>query len=70
MVQFLKLADNIKPPFVFFSSTKSELPAYVDYVCCEKVGNWQAWKDCQKAVVNARLNHQAGYEDNMLWRFE
>ncbi len=69
MVQFLKLADKIKPPFVFFSSTKSELPAYVDYVCSTKTGNWQAWKDCQKVVVNARLNYQTAYEDNMLWTF-
>lgn len=69
MVQFLKLADNIKPPFVFFSSTKSELLAYVDYVCRAKTGNWQAWANCQKVVVNARLNYQTAYEDNMLWTF-
>ena len=70
MVQFLKLADNIKPPFVFFSSTKSELPAYVDYVCNTKTGNWQAWTNCQKVVVNARLNYNTAYEDNMVWRFD
>jgi len=69
MVQFLKLADKIKPPFVFFSSTKSELPAYVDYICHTKTGNWQAWANCQKVVVNARLNYQTVYEDNMLWTF-
>ena len=69
MVQFLKLADNIKPPFVFFSSTKSELPAYVNYVCSEKMGNWQAWVDCQKVAIKARLNYNAAYEDNMVWKF-
>ena len=69
MVQFLKLADKIKPPFVFFSSTKSELPAYVDYVCCEKVGNWQAWVGCQKVAIKARLNYNVAYEDNMVWKF-
>ena len=70
MVQFLKLADKIKPPFVFFSSTKSELPAYVDYVCCEKVGNWQAWVGCQQVAIKARLNYNVAYEDNMVWRFD
>nr|DAO77936.1 MAG TPA: DNA adenine methylase [Caudoviricetes sp.] len=69
MVQFLKLADNIKPPFVFFSSTKSELSAYVDYVCSTKTGNWQAWEGCRKVAVKARLNYQTVYEDNMLWTF-
>lgn len=69
MVQFLKLADNIKPPFVFFSSTKSELPAYVNYVCREKVGNWQVWEDCQKVAIKARLNYNTAYEDNMVWKF-
>lgn len=70
MVQFLKLADKIKPPFVFFSSTKSELPSYVDYVCSTKTGNWQAWKDCQTVTVKARLNYNTAYEDNMVWKFE
>ena len=70
MMQFLKLVDKIKPPFVFFSSTKSELPAYVDYVCSTKTGNWQVWANCQKVAVKARLNYNAAYEDNMVWRFE
>ena len=70
MVQFLKLADKIKPPFVFFSSTKSELPAYVDYVCREKVGNWQVWAGCQQVAIKARLNYNTAYEDNMVWKFD
>ena len=70
MVQFLKLADKIKPPFVFFSSTKSELPAYVDYVCRAKTGNWQVWEGCQRVAFKARLNYQTAYEDNMLWTFD
>lgn len=70
MMQFLKLTDNIKPPFVFFSSTKSELPAYVDYVCRAKTGNWQAWEHCQTVTVKARLNYNTAYEDNMVWKFE
>ena len=69
MVQFLKLADNIKPPFVFFSSTKSELPAYVDYICRAKTGNWQAWEGCQRVAVKAQLNYSVAYEDNMVWKF-
>lgn len=69
MVQFLQLADKMKPPFVFFSSTKSELPAYVDYVCREQVGNWQVWEGCQKVAIKARLNYNAAYEDNMVWKF-
>jgi hypothetical protein len=70
MVQFLKLADKIKPPFVFFSSTKSELSAYVDYVCSTKTGNWQAWEGCRRVAVKARLNYNTAYEDNMVWKFD
>lgn len=32
MVEFLRLMAMVRPPFVFFSGTRSELPAYLDLV--------------------------------------
>lgn len=41
MVAFLRLMTMVRPPFVFFSSTRSELPGYLDFVVSERVAGWE-----------------------------
>lgn len=45
LVDFLRLIHLTRPPFVFFSSTKSEFVRYVDAMIEDKWDNWQAFQD-------------------------
>lgn len=69
MVQFLKLMATVRPPFIFFSSTRSELIDYLDLVIDDKMQGWEGIADYQKISVNVRLNKTAGYEDNLVYKF-
>ena len=70
MVQFLRLMRLVRPPFVFFSSTRSELLDYLDFVIDDKAEGWQNLKDYQKISVNVVMNKTAQYEDNMVYKFQ
>ncbi|WII92442.1 hypothetical protein QEO94_07260 [Kingella negevensis] len=70
MTQFLQLVDQLRAPYIFFSSTRSELLDYVYYVTTHQVHNWQAWDGCQKVSIQERLNYHVTYEDNLLYKFE
>lgn len=69
MIEFLKLIRMVKPPFVFFSSTRSEFLEYLDWVIEEKAEYWQRVADYQKISVRVNINKQAKYEDNMVYKF-
>lgn len=69
MVEFLRLMRLVRPPFVFFSSTRSELIDYVDFIINEKAEGWQNLQDYQKISVNVVMNKTASYEDNMIYKF-
>lgn len=69
MVEFLRLMRLVRPPFVFFSSTRSELIDYVDFIINEKAEGWQNLQDYQKISVNVVMNKTAQYEDNMIYKF-
>ena len=70
MVEFLKLMRLVRPPFVFFSSTRSELLDYLDLIVNEKSGGWQNFNDYQKISVQIVMNKTANYEDNMVYKFQ
>lgn len=70
MVQFLRLAAMVRPPFVFFSSTRSELPAYLDLVVSERLPGWERFAGYQTISINASINKDAAYEDNLIFKFK
>lgn len=70
MTKFLRLMQFVRPPFIFFSSTKSELMDYMAYVEQYEPLTWQRVGGFERIVVNARINAQIGYEDNILVKFK
>ncbi|WP_432480806.1 DNA adenine methylase [Moraxella sp. ZY200743] len=69
MTKFLRLMQFVRPPFIFFSSTKSELMDYMAYVEQYEPPTWQRVGGFERIVINARINAQIGYEDNILVKF-
>lgn len=69
MTKFLRLMKLVRPPYLFFSSTRSELLDYMDYLKdCEPM-MWECVGGFQKISINTHVNHHAEYEDNMIYRF-
>lgn len=69
MVEFLMLMTMVKPPFVFFSSTKSELLDYLEYVKQYEPQTWERIGNFEKLSFNASVNYHSAYEDNMIYKF-
>lgn len=69
MVKFLTLMKMVRPPYIFFSSTRSELLDYMDYIKQYEPDMWQCVGNFEKQSINVGLNQQASYEDNMIYRF-
>ncbi|HHF4562377.1 TPA: hypothetical protein ACPOW2_001881 [Haemophilus influenzae] len=69
LIDFLRLVNITRPPYVFFSSTKSEFIRFVNYMLEDKVDNWQAFENAKRITVNAKLNYQVAYEDNLVYKF-
>ncbi len=70
MVQFLELMEFVRPPYVFFGSTKSELLDYLQFVKTHRPIEWQRLGgDFCKISFNATINHSASYEDNLIYNF-
>lgn len=68
MVQFLKLMQLVRPPYMFFSSTKSEFLGYMDYLKEHDAKAWQRVGGFTKFSFNATINKSAKYEDNMIYK--
>lgn len=69
MTKFLRLMKLVRPPYLFFSSTRSELLDYMDYLKdCEPV-RWERIGGFQKISIKTHVNHNSEYEDNMIYRF-
>ena len=69
MVEFLRLMNMVRPPFIFFSSTRSELPAYLALILEEKMSKWQNFDGYKTISWTATLNKTASYEDNLIYKF-
>ncbi|WP_286066225.1 hypothetical protein [Rodentibacter caecimuris] len=69
LIDFLRLINIARPPYIFFSSTKSEFIRFIEYMVEDKVDNWQAFEGAKRIVVNAKLNYQVSYEDNLVYKF-
>ncbi len=69
MISFLKLMHLVRPPYIFFSSTKSEILEYMDYLKELDGEDWERLGNYDKMTLTSRLNHQVKYEDNMIFKF-
>ncbi|AKG11503.1 DNA adenine methylase [Moraxella bovoculi] len=69
MTKFLRLMQFVRPPFIFFSSTKSELMDYMAYVQRYEPNTWQRVGDFTHIKVNSSINAKVSYEDNILAKF-
>ena len=69
LIDFLRLINLTKPPYIFFSSTKSEFIRYLDYMQESKTDNWQAFEGYERIVVKASASKDGIYEDNMIYKF-
>ncbi|EEG23911.1 tape measure domain [Eikenella corrodens] len=69
MVEFLRLMAMVRPPFIFFSSTRSELPAYLDLVAELRLPGWERFSGCQTVTVGSTINHSSRYDDHLIYKF-
>lgn len=69
LVDFLRLIHLTKPPYVFFSSTKSEFIRFIDAMVMDKWDNWQTFDTTQRIVVQTSPSYNGQYEDNMVYKF-
>lgn len=69
LIDFLQLIDLTRPPYVFFSSTKSEFVRFIEYLVQAKKDNWQAFDNAERVTIKAALNYQVQYEDNLVYKF-
>ncbi|VEJ09757.1 hypothetical protein [Actinobacillus delphinicola] len=69
LIDFLRLINLTKPPYLFFSSTKSEFIRFIDFITENQLDNYESFMDIKKIVAKAQLNHQTVYEDNLIYKF-
>ncbi|MDW0617948.1 hypothetical protein P2G70_10505 [Mannheimia haemolytica] len=69
LIDFLRLIDLTKPPYIFFSSTKSEFLRFIHYMVTSKKENWQSFEGAKRIVVNASASYNGKYEDNLVYKF-
>lgn len=69
LIDFLRLIHLTRPPYIFFSSTKSEFVRFIEYMQEVKMDNWQSFDGIQRKAIKAALNYQVQYEDNLIYKF-
>ncbi|MEH8031326.1 hypothetical protein [Gallibacterium anatis] len=56
------------PPYIFFSSTKSEFVRFVDWLVDKKGDNWLSFVDYHRIVVQTSTSYSGKYEDNLIYK--
>ncbi|WP_233114007.1 hypothetical protein [Aggregatibacter actinomycetemcomitans] len=69
LIDFLRLVNITRPPYIFFSSTKSEFVRFIEYIQTDKVDNWQAFDNAKRIAIKTNLNYHGEYEDNLVYKF-
>jgi hypothetical protein len=69
MVEFLRLMAMVRPPFIFFSSTRSELPAYLDLVAELHLPGWERFAGSRTLTVSSTINRNSSYDDHLIYKF-
>ena len=68
LINFLELIRLARPPYIFFSSTKSEFVRFVDWLITTKGDNWQSFVDYHRIVVQTSTSYSGKYEDNLIYK--
>lgn len=69
LIDFLKLVNMARPPYIFFSSSKSEFVRFIDFILENSILNHQAFDNHQRISINTAISHCGLYEDNMVYKF-
>lgn len=69
LIDFLQLIHLTKPPYIFFSSTKSEFIRFIEFMLKERKDNWKVFENAERITLQAGLNYQSKYEDNLVYKF-
>lgn len=69
LIDFLRLINLTRPPYIFFSSTKSEFVRFIEWVVESKSDNWQAFDNVTRISINTSTSYSGGYEDNLVAKF-
>ncbi|AKO31626.1 hypothetical protein RZ60_05825 [[Haemophilus] ducreyi] len=69
LIGFLRLIHLTRPPYIFFSSSKSEFVRFIDAMVEDKWDNWQAFENYGKISINTSASYSGKYEDNMVFKF-
>lgn len=69
LVDFLRLIHLTRPPYLFFSSTKSEFIRFIDAMIDDKWDNWQAFDKYERITLQTSASYNGKYEDNLVYKF-
>ena len=69
MIPFLTLTAMVRTPFIFFSSTRSDFLAYLDYLRQHRPQEWAKWEGFEHVKITGGISKTVRYEDNMIYRF-
>ncbi|KMK52029.1 hypothetical protein RO21_03140 [[Actinobacillus] muris] len=69
LIDFLRLIHLTRPPYIFFSSTKSEFIRFIDAMIEDKWQNWVAFDSYKRITLQANVSYAGRYEDNLVYKF-
>ena len=69
LISFLKLTNLVRPPYAFFSSSKSEFIRFIDFAISHKTHNWHSFAAATRIEINAQIHAHNSYKDNLVFKF-
>lgn len=69
LIDFLRLIHLTRPPYLFFSSTKSEFIRFIDAMVEDKWDNWEVFENYQRITLQTSASYNGKYEDNLVYKF-
>lgn len=69
LIDFLRLIHLTRPPYIFFSSTKSEFVRFIDWMVESKSHNYGVFEDITKLSFNTSVSGSCSYKDNLVYKF-
>lgn len=70
MVQFLTLMNLVRPPYLLFSSTKSEILSFMNYIKDNRPEDWDRFGSYESLNQISYINKSVSYVDNILYRWD
>lgn len=70
LIDFLRLIHLTKPPYIFFSSTKSEFIRFIEWMLESKTNNYRSFENTTRISIKASTSYSGKYEDNLVYKFK